>query len=61
MKNLATLCHYSSFAVQFNNSISMTKVILRFTVQIVEIFEQHACMDAICLTSNNNPAKISHS
>ena len=44
MKNLPTLCHYSSFVAQFSNSVSMKRVILRFTIQIVEMFEQHASM-----------------
>ena len=41
MKNLPTLCNDSSFAVQFSNSVSKTRVISLFTIKIalIEMFE----------------------
>ena len=44
MKNLPTLCHDSLFAVQFSNSVSKTRAILLFTINIIEMFELHASM-----------------
>ena len=41
MKNLLTLCNDSSFAVQFNISVSKTRAILLFKIKIklIEMFE----------------------
>ena len=44
MKNLAILRNDSLFAVQFSNSVSKTRAILLFTINIVEVFELHANM-----------------
>ena len=44
MKNLPTLRNDSSFAVQFSFSVSKTRVILLFTIKIIEMFELHASM-----------------
>ena len=42
MINLLTLRNDSSFAVQFSNSVSKTRAILLFTINIIEMFELHA-------------------
>ena len=44
MKNLPTLRNDSSFAVQFSNSVSKTRAIWLFTIEIIEMFELHASM-----------------
>ena len=42
MKNIPTLHDDSSSKVQFSISVSKTRVILLFTIQITEMFELHA-------------------
>ena len=44
MKNPPTLHNDSSFAVQFSNSVSKTRVILLFAIKIIEMFEVHVSM-----------------
>ena len=44
MINLLTLRNDSSFTVQFSNSVSKTRAILRFTIKIIEMFELHVSM-----------------
>ena len=41
MKNLTTLRNDSSFAVQFNITVSKMRAILLFTIKIVKMFEVH--------------------
>ena len=44
MKKLPTVRNDSSFAVQFSNSVLKARVILLFTIKIIEMLELHASM-----------------
>ena len=56
MKNLPILRNDSLFAVQFSNSVSKTRAILLFTINIIEMFELHASMPP--MQSTEYQAKI---
>ena len=47
MKNLSTLHNDSSFAVQFNISVSKTRAILLFMMKIIKMFELHVSMPLV--------------
>ena len=55
MKNLPTLRNDSSFDVEFSIPVSKTRVILLFKIKIklIEMFELHERMDAICWISSD--------
>ena len=44
MINLPTLRNNSSFAVQFNDSVSKARAVLLFSIKIIEMFKLHASM-----------------